>query len=630
MKLSNIFMHGLPISISLNPTLEEENIQPAITKNEKRLFIISSLGFAIAIIVSLIAKLLVLLINLITNIFFHGIFSVAFLSPVQHSLGWLVIFIPVIGGFIVGLMAFYGSRAIRGHGIPEAMEQILMNQSKINPSITFLKPISAAISIGTGGPFGAEGPIIATGGALGSTIGQLLRISSNERKILLAAGATAGMSAIFGSPIAAIFLAIELLLFEFSPRSFIPVALACATGAAAHLVLFGSQPVFPMTGIILPSTISALSTYGIMGLVFGSLSALITKMVYFIEDCFEKIPVHWMWWPAIGGLFVGIIGHYSPRTFGVGYENITDILSGNLSIQILLSLALLKFISWAVALGSGTSGGTLAPLLTIGGATGALLGSTIIYFFPNSGITLPLSALLGMSAMFAGASRALLTSILFAVEATGQSNVLLPLLAACTTSYIVSFFLMDNTIMTEKIARRGIKTPQEYEPDILEKITIEQVIDSNNVALSTENTIGEIREWLKENVQTSKYFIVVTNEGKFIGIISQVDLYSNLHDSSKPIDTIIKKGYVSIAINKSLRNAIEIMANEDLDVLPVISDLNKDEVVGLLSYKDILSAYSSKFNEHERTNANISLKRRGLKILLHGQRLLTMRNRRKS
>jgi chloride channel protein, CIC family len=627
MKHSNIFMHGIPISISLNPTLEEENIRPVKTKNKKRLFIISSLGVTIAIIVSLAAKLLVFLINFITNIFFHGIFSVDFLSPVHNSLGWFVIFIPVTGGFIVGLMAFYGSKAIRGHGIPEAMEQILMNQSKINPSIIFFKPISAAISIGTGGPFGAEGPIIATGGAMGSTIGQLLRISSNERKILLAAGATAGMSAIFGSPIAAIFLAIELLLFEFSPRSFIPVALACTTGAAAHYILFGSQPVFPMAGIILPSTISALATYGIMGLVFGSLSAIVTTVVYFIEDCFEKIPVHWMWWPAIGGLFVGIIGYYSPRTFGVGYENITDILSGNLSIQILLSLALLKFFSWAIALGSGTSGGTLAPLLTIGGATGALLGSMIIYFFPNSGITLPLSALLGMSAMFAGASRALLTSILFAVEATGQSNVLLPLLAACTTSYIVSFFVMENTIMTEKIARRGIKTPHLYEPDILEKITIEQVIDANNIALNAENTISEIREWLKNNVQTSKYFIVVTNEGKFIGIISQVDLYSNLHDSNKPIDTIIKNGYATIAINKSLRNAIEIMANEDLDVLPVVSNLNKDEVVGLLSYKEILSAYSSKFNEHERTNANISLKRHGLKILLHGQRMLTMKSR---
>lgn len=226
-------------------------------------------------------------------------------------------------------------------------------------------------------------------------------------------------------------------------------------------------------------------------------------------DAFKK-------WPAIGGLFVGIIGYYSPRTFGVGYENITDILSGNLSVQILLSLALLKFISWAIVLGSGTSGGTLAPLLTIGGATGALLGNMIIYFFPNSGITLPLSALLGMSAMFAGASRALLTSILFAVEATGQSNVLLPLLAACTTSYIVSFFLMDNTIMTEKIARRGIKTPHEYEPDILEKITIKKVIDANNIALSAENTISEIRDWLKNNVQTSKYFNCLSPLDKLI------------------------------------------------------------------------------------------------------------------
>ena len=630
MKNSNIFKHSIPISISLNPTLEEENIRPATSKNRKRLLAISLLAFAIALFVSLIAKVLVLLINFITNISFLGTFSVAFSSPVHHSLGLFVICIPVIGGFIVGLMAFYGSKAIRGHGIPEAMEQILTNQSKIKPSITFLKPISAAISIGTGGPFGAEGPIIATGGALGSTVGQLLRISSNERKILLAAGATAGMAAIFGSPIAAIFLAIELLLFEFSPRSFIPVALACATGAAAHFVLFGSLPVFQMKGVILPSTIWALATYSMMGLIIGLLSAAVTKLVYIVEDSFENIPVHWMWWPAIGGLFVGIIGYYAPRTFGVGYENITDILSGNLSIQILLSLALLKFVSWAIALGSGTSGGTLAPLLTIGGATGALLGSMIIHFFPNSGITLPLSALIGMSAMFAGASRALLTSILFAVETTGQTNVLLPLLVACITSYIVSFFLMETTIMTEKIARRGVKTPHEYEPDILEKITIEQVINPNNTALSAENTINEIRDWLKNNLQaSSNYFIVVTNEGEYLGIISLVDLYSKIYDSYQRIDTLIKKDFVSIAINKSLRAAIEIMANEDLDVLPVISSHTKNEVIGFLSYKDILSAYSTKFNEHKKTNASISLKRQGLKIWLHGQRFLTLMNRKK-
>ncbi|MEO5947845.1 MAG: chloride channel protein [Chitinophagaceae bacterium] len=310
-------------------------------------------------------------------------------------------------------MALYGSKAIRGHGIPEAMEQILTNQSKIKLTITYLKPLSSAIAIGTGGPFGAEGPIIATGGALGSTFGQFLKVTSNERKILLAAGATAGMSAIFGSPIAAIFLAIELLLFEFSPRSIIPIALACITGAAGHHRLFGSDPVFEIKDIIGPSSNTALFAYSIMGILIGLLAVLITKVVYVIEDIFENSSIHWMWWPAIGGLVVGIIGYYSPRTMGVGYENIIDLLSGSTPMQFVLSLCLLKLISWAVALGSGTSGGTLAPLLTIGAAIGILLGSATLYIFPGSGITLPLAALIGMSAMFAGASRALLTSIIF-------------------------------------------------------------------------------------------------------------------------------------------------------------------------------------------------------------------------
>ncbi|HEY4789474.1 MAG TPA: chloride channel protein, partial [Bacteroidales bacterium] len=317
MKNLGIFKKGIPVSVSLSPDIEAENIQPRIKPTKKRLFFISFLALIIALIVSFIARFLVYLINLFTNIAFYGTFSMTYHSPAHHSLGWIVIMIPVIGGIIVGLMALYGSKAIRGHGIPEAMEQILTNQSKIKPSITFLKPLSAAISIGTGGPFGAEGPIIATGGALGSTIGQLLSISSNERKVLLAAGATAGMSAIFGSPIAAIFLAIELLLFEFSPRSFIPVTLACTTGAAAHYLLFGSGPVFPMKGIILPSGALAITTYGVMGTLIGLLSAFVTKIVYLIEDTFERISVHWMWWPAIGGLFVGLVGFYAPRTFGV-------------------------------------------------------------------------------------------------------------------------------------------------------------------------------------------------------------------------------------------------------------------------------------------------------------------------
>ncbi len=351
-------------------------------------------------------------------------------------------------------------------GYPRPWNRSLPTKAVSKPIITFLKPISSAISIGTGGPFGAEGPIIATGGALGSTIGQFLRISPDERKILLTAGATAGMAAIFGTPVAGIFLAIELLSFEFSPRSIIPVALACITGAAMHKLLFGNDPVFLMPTEAAPSN-PALAIYSLLGILIGLLAAAVTKAVYAIEDGFEKLPIPWYWWPALGGLAVGIIGWVAPQTFGVGYTNIDALLRNPLTLHLLLILSLFKFLSWSISLGSGTSGGTLAPLLTIGGACGALMGTALLYYFPNSGITVHMAALVGMSAMFAGASRALLTSIIFAMESTGQSTAILPLLGACIASYIISYFLLENTIMTEKIARRGVATPSSFEPDIL-------------------------------------------------------------------------------------------------------------------------------------------------------------------
>ncbi|AXY73512.1 CBS domain-containing protein [Paraflavitalea soli] len=576
----NKLQGGIPISTSLASTLASEHIFPHIKPDKKRTITIALLAIGIGACVSCIARLLIYLIDLVTNLAFYGHFSIAPASPATHHLGLLVIIVPVVGGFIVGLMALYGSKAIRGHGIPEAMEQILVNQSKIKPAITYLKPVSSAIAIGTGGPFGAEGPIIATGGALGSTIGQILKITHNERKILLAAGATAGMSAIFGSPVAAIFLAIELLLFEFSPRSIIPVSLACITGAAGHHFLFEPGPVFFIAHVISMPSNEALFAYSIMGICLGVLSVLITKAVYFIEDMFEKLPIHWMWWPAIGGLAVGIIGYFAPRTLGVGYENITDVLSGSLPIRFVLTLCLLKFLSWAIALGSGTSGGTLAPLLTIGGATGALLGTAAQLLFPQAGISLSLAALVGMSAIFAGASRALLTSIIFAVETTAQSNALLPLLAACCASYFVSFFLMENTIMTEKIARRGVKTPHSYEPDMLDRILVSQVTQTR--------------------------------------------------DRHPLIGTLLQPDQISIPGNHSLGQAAALMAQENVDVLPVVGTSNSRQITGLLSYKDILAVYNRQMDDHVKKHPVVSLKRRSLKVFIHGKKLMEIKKSKQS
>lgn len=619
MKHSSLAQTGIPIAPSLEPTLAADAVQPRIAPDKRRLIRISLLAVLVAVTISLVARLLVYLINLVTNLVFHGDASIAYHSPADNHLGLWVILMPALGGLIVSLMAIYGSKAIRGHGIPEAMEQILTNQSRIKPSIMYLKPLSAAISIGTGGPFGAEGPIIATGGALGSTLGQLIRITHHERKVLLAAGATAGMSAIFGTPIAAVFLAVELLLFEFSPRSLLPVALACITGAAGHHVLFEQGPVFEMPALAAPGN-AALATYSAIGLLIGLVSVGVTKLVYFIEDLFEELPIHWAWWPALGGLAVGGIGYFAPRTLGVGYENITSVLSGTAPLSLLLALCFLKFASWAISLGSGTSGGTLAPLLTIGGAAGALLGLAIRHFFPASDIVLPLAALVGMAAMFAGASRALLTSIVFAVESTGQAQALLPLLGACTGAYLVSFLLMGNTIMTEKIARRGVKTPVDYEPDALDETLVSQVLQNSVVAISTDNSIRDVREWTsREPAQVGAHLIVLNPAGDFAGLVSTVALASYMADAQAPISALLQPRTSSLLLTDSLRTAVEYMARENVDALPVVAPGHKPVVTGVISYRDILAAYKNRLEDHGPTAPNILLKRKGLRVLLRGK-----------
>lgn len=324
---------------------------------------------------------------------------------------------------------------------------------------------------------------------------------------------------------------------------------------------------------------------------------------------------------AIGGLGVGIIGYFYPRTLGVGYDNITAVLSGNLPLILLFSLCFFKFLSWAIALGSGTSGGTLAPLLTIGGAAGAILGSLINTFFPETGISIPVAALVGMSAMFAGASRAFLTSIAFALETTMQSQTLLPLLGACTASYLTSFFLMRNTIMTEKIARRGIHTPHSYEPDLLEKLRVEQIIGEDALILSADNSLAELREWLAGTDEPAgNYFIVVNDEQEFIGTISLGDIYSKHHEPEMRAGALVKRNPVSVRSYQSLRHAVELMAREDIEILPVVSVNNT--LSGVITYKDIIGSYRHRLADNEQAAAHISLKRQSIKILLKGQRLL--------
>ncbi|HVB03857.1 MAG TPA: chloride channel protein [Chitinophagaceae bacterium] len=612
----------IPVSLSLHKEVSDvparDDKAAPVTR---RVLYLSLQAIGNAIVIGIVAKALVAVIDLITNLAFYGRFSFADADP-SNRLGLLVIIIPVIGGLIVGIMARYGNAGIRGHGIPEAMEQVLVNESRISPIITFLKPLSAAIAIGTGGPFGAEGPIIATGGALGSVTGQIMRITASERKIMLTAGACAGMSAIFGSPVAGVLLAIELLLFEFSPRSIIPVALSCATGAATHIALFGTRPMFAMADIPSP-TPAALAVYVFFGVLIGVLAAFVSKSVYLIEDLFDRLPLHWMWWPALGAIVVGVIGYFYPVTMGVGYDNIRHLLSGTLPITLLLVLGFLKFISWSVALGSGTSGGTLAPLFTIGGALGGLIGLWTLSLFPHCGINLPTAVLIGMAAMFAGASRALLTSIVFAVETTQQPHGLLPLLGACTAAYFVSFFLMKGTIMTEKIERRGVITPHSLQPDILEKVQVKEVMDPQAKVISADSTIRESRRLILEyeGEMAAGQFIVVDIKGNLLGMVSRREIFDMAAEPSDPLARLITQAPPRIYTDNTLNQAVDLMGVAGLDILPVVNRENPHELIGTITPQNIFRAFALRSKEDELSRHSVSLRRKGLKMFARGKHL---------
>ncbi|HTV84259.1 MAG TPA: chloride channel protein [Dyella sp.] len=565
---------------------------------DRRVLWIGFVAMLLGVAVAIVAKLLTALIGLITNLAFYGRLSTSFASPAGSHVGLWVIFIPAIGGIVVGIMARWGSRAIRGHGIPEAMEQVLLNESRIPPRMTWLKPVSSAIAIGTGGPFGAEGPIIATGGALGSLIAQLMHVTADERKTLLAAGAAAGMAAVFSAPISAVLLAIELLLFERRARSLIPVAMATTVGTGVRYVLEGNQAMFPMPGIATPA-LPALAAYVAFGLLAGIASVGITKLTYGIEDAFEKLPIHWMWWPALGGIVVGIVGYFAPLTLGVGYSNIAGVLAGHMGLGAMLALCLLKLLSWSVALGSGTSGGTLAPLFTIGGAMGGVLGLWLSAVAPWLQIDPRMAALVCMAAIFAGASRAFLTSVVFAFETTQQPHGLLPLLGACAAAYLISGLMMRNTIMTEKIVRRGVRVPSDYAADYLDQIYVRDACSRNVVSLRAEQTVTEVRQWLACEQAAAKHqgFPVVSDNGELMGVITRRCVYDVSLGQDTRIGSLIQRPPLVVREDHTLREAADHMVESGVGRLIVVSTQMPHRMVGIVTRGDLLCAHARRLKE---------------------------------
>ncbi len=600
---------GLPVAPSMGPALEATHASRQLAAVDRRVVLICALSVGVAFAAGIIARLLTGLIGLITNLSFYGRFDTSFVSPANNHLGPFVIAVPIAGAIVVGFMARYGSKAIRGHGIPEAMEQVLLNESRIPARMTFLKPLSAAVAIGTGGPFGAEGPIIATGGALGSLVGQIVKTTADERKTLLAAGAAAGMAATFGTPVSAVLLAVELLLFEYRPRSIIPVALATVVATGVRIAFIGSSPVFPMPDLVAPSG-SALAWYAAIGALVGVASVYVTKLVYWVEDAFEKLPVHWMWWPAMGAVAVGVCGLYAPHTLGVGYDNIEHILSGDLVGGAMLFLCAMKLISWSISLGSGTSGGTLAPLFTIGGGLGSALGMLLARLVPSAGIDLRVAALVGMASIFAGASRALLASVVFAFETTRQPMGLLPLLGGCTGAYLVSCLLMQNTIMTEKIVRRGVRVPSEYAADYLDTVLVRDAMTRAVITLAASDAVMRVREWLvsSEDAATHQGFPVLDGD-RIVGVVTRRNLVAPLTNDDLTVRDLIMREPLVVRDDATLRDAADKMVRTGVGRFPVVSGDDPKKLVGFLTRSDVLGAHRDRLDATVPQSSRIAIPR---------------------
>jgi H+/Cl- antiporter ClcA/CBS domain-containing protein len=558
---------------------------------------ISALAAVIGVLATFAAFVLLSLIHWFTNLFFFGQFSFADRSPALNTLGPWVIVIPVIGGLIVGMMARFGSEKIRGHGIPEAIEAILFGKSKMSPKVAVLKPLSSGIVIGSGGPFGAEGPIIMTGGALGSLLAQCVRVTSAERKTLLVAGAAAGMTAVFGTPVAAVLLAVELLLFEWRPRSFLPVALACAVAGFARAIFFGTGPLFPMQ--TLPPHGTALFSCLIAGLLAGALASGLSAALYKVEDLFGHLPLHWSWWPAIGGLVVGIGGFIEPRALGVGYDVIGDLLHQNIVLQVAIAILVVKAVIWVVALGSGTSGGVLAPLLMLG----AGLGSVLSHVLPGSDPAL--WPLVCMAATLGATLGAPLTAIVFAFGLTHDTNALLPLLTATLVAHGFTTIVMKRSIMTEKIARRGYHIYREYGVDPLERHYVDEVMTRNVDTIDASVTVRDALARHFGPAQHRRAWPVV-REGAVLGVVDRAMLDAVRASAStealdETLGSLLAQRSPDVALpEETCRQIATRLAIHSLERLPVVADRESLRLVGIVSRSDLVKLSLTHFEEEHK------------------------------
>jgi H+/Cl- antiporter ClcA len=567
-----------------------------------RLGWISLLAGGIGIAAGLIAYLLLKLIGLFTNLFFFHRFSAEFTSPMTHHLGAWVILLPVGGGIVVGLMAKYGTSKIKGHGIPEAMEAVLTNRSRIHPKVAILKPLSVAVAIGTGGPFGAEGPIIQTGGAVGSLVGQLVHMTAVERKVLLACGAGAGMSATFNTPIAGVILAIELLLFEFRTRSFIPLVVASTLATATRFVVMGRSAMFEF-GAVDFGIPANLPYYILLGVVCGFAAVGFSRALYWVEDRFEQMPIDDLWWPALGGLGLGIIGFFMPRVLGVGYDTISDILNDRLALNLLLGIMVFKALALLVSLGSGTSGGLLAPMFMTSAAMGAAFAMGLNHFVPGAHLAPGAFALVAMGAVFGAAANATFAFIIFAFEITRDYNSVLPLMFVCVIASGIARRFMKESIMTEKLARRGLRVQQDYEADVFQQVTVGQIMSKQLPTVSAEMKVAELADRIARSDSTSRgrqAALVLDKADRLVGIVTRGDVLRLLQQHPAgdiAVGEVCSATLVVTYPDETVHEAMMKLLVNSVGRLPVVRRETPHTLVGYLGRAEVLAARSRRHEE---------------------------------
>lgn len=562
-----------------------------------RLGYISLLASLVGVISGIVAFLLFNLIGLFTNLSFYHVWSFHFRSASDHELGPSVIFVPVIGGLIVGLMAKYGSPKIRGHGIPEAIEAVLTSKSRIEAKVAILKPISAAIGIGTGGPFGAEGPIIQTGGAFGSLVGQLVSTTASERKVLLACGAGAGLAAMFNAPITGALLAIELLLFEFQARSFIPLMLANSLAVAVRLRLFGDETMFHV-GNFDYDVIRGIPFYAILGVICGFAAVGFASTLRRLEGWFDhlkKVPevLH----PAMGALGLGVVGYFFPRVFGPGYATIGDVLNMRLLLGVTVLLLVCKAAVVLLSLGSGTSGGTLAPMFMISAAIGSTFAMVVNYFLPGAHLSPGAYAVAAMGALLCACARATFTFMFCAIETTHDFHALVPVILVCVIADAVAVRFMPHSIMTEKLARMGFSAGQEYEANALKQLSVSDVMVRDIATIAPEETVRAAADrFANGDLKFSRHqaLPIVDSEGYLQGLVTQGDLLRALQEDPEGEMSVLDAGSSPVVVtypDERVFDAVTKMLDNNIGRLPVVDRNAPRRMVGYLNRANVMGSW---------------------------------------